>query len=66
MPKLEFRDGEREVPDYLADMMVGIETYKLTVDEAIREANRQAENRHLQKAFDDVIAQHIRNAGIIR
>jgi hypothetical protein len=57
--KVEFRDGEREVPDYLADLMSGIETYRLTLDEAIREANRQALARHVDKAMDEIITQHM-------
>lgn len=61
--EIEFRDGEHEIPDYLADIMVanGVETYKLTVDEAIHEANRRMLSRHVDQAMSDIIAQHMTN-----
>lgn len=64
--KLEFRDGDHEIPDYLADLMAGMDTYRLTVEEAIKEANDRMLKRHLEKAFDEVIDSHMRNAGIFR
>jgi hypothetical protein len=57
--KVEFRDGEKEIPDYLADMMRGIETYRLTLDEAIQEANRQALSRHINQAADKIVSEHL-------
>ena len=42
-------------------MMSGIETYRLTLDEAIQEANRQAMARHVDKAYDEIISQHMAN-----
>lgn len=33
--ELEFRDGKRWVPGYLANMMADLETYRYTYDEAV-------------------------------
>lgn len=38
---LQFRDGERDVPGHLARMMSSIETYRLTYEQAVDEANRR-------------------------
>ena len=57
--KVEFRDGEKEIPDYLGEMMSGIETYKLTMDEAIREANKRMLDRHVSRAFDQIVDRHM-------
>lgn len=36
---MEFRDGPREVPDHLAFLLRGMDTYRLTYLEAIQKAN---------------------------
>ena len=59
--KVEFRDGEREIPDHLAEMMFGIETYRLTVDEAIREANKKMLDRHVSTVMDKIVDDHMAN-----
>lgn len=64
--KLEFRDGDHEVPDYLADMMAGLDTYRMTVDEAIAEANEMALKRHLDRTMDDIINTHMKNLDMLR
>jgi hypothetical protein len=37
--QVEFRDGIREVPDYLAILMRGLPTYDMTYEEARDKAN---------------------------
>lgn len=59
--KLQFRDGEREVLDYLADLMAGFETYRMTYDEAVAKANADAVNTKVQKAMDKIIQDHFKN-----
>jgi len=64
--KVEFRDGEKEVPDYLADMMSGIDTYKLTLDESIQEANKRMLQRHVSDGLQRVVDEHLSNLEIGR
>lgn len=58
--EIEFRDGKRLVPDYLGDLMAGIETHRLTFDEAILEANKRSESDFLNAQRDRVLAAHFR------
>lgn len=37
--QIEFRDGIREVPDHLGELMRGLPTYDLTYEEARQKAN---------------------------
>ena len=59
--KVEFRDGEKEIPDYLADLMAGIETYRLTLREAIDEANAQMLGRYVTKLGQEAVDDHMRD-----
>ena len=53
-----FRDGKREVPDHLAEIMAGIETFRFTFPEAIDEANRRQMGDYLQKAQNQAMRDH--------
>lgn len=55
---VEFRDGPHDVPTYLADMMAGLPTHTMTVEEAISAANAQALDRFVSTAYDQVVKQH--------
>lgn len=57
---MPFRDGERAVPDYLAHMMSGIPTHRMTYTDAIDAANRKAASDFLNAKQDDVLAAHFR------
>ena len=57
---LRFRDGERSVPDYLANMMSDIPTHRMTYTDAIDAANKKAASDLLNAKQDDVIAAHFR------
>jgi hypothetical protein len=59
--EVEFRDGKREVPDYLAELMHGIETHRLTYDEAVEQANEQLTRTHLNRVMDQTIGGHLGN-----
>lgn len=61
MAEIEFRDGNHWVPDHLADMMRGLDTYRMTREEAISEANKTLSKDYLHKAQTDVIAAHFKN-----
>ena len=60
MAEVEFRTGKREVPDYMADLMAGIETHRLTYDEAVEAMNRKMTGDYLGRAMDRIIDQHFR------
>jgi hypothetical protein len=52
--KVEFRDGIKDVPDYLADMMRGLPTYEMLYEEAVQKANWGVTRRYLNKIQFDV------------
>lgn len=57
---LQFRDGPRVVPDYVAVMLAGIETEMYTYDEAMVLANQQMLGSSLNGTFDTLISEHMR------
>jgi hypothetical protein len=59
--ELEFRDGKRLVPGYLARAMTDLETYRFTYDEAVREANRVMQENVIGDALDKHIQGHFRS-----
>jgi hypothetical protein len=58
--EIEFRDGKRTVPDYIAALLTGIETHRLTYDDAIAEANRKTEADFINAQQERVLAAHFR------
>ena len=58
--EIEFRDGKRLVPEYLGAIMSGLETHRMTYDEAVQAANRRMEADHLNAKRDEVLAAHFR------
>jgi hypothetical protein len=58
--RVEFRDGEREIPDHLAAMMQGLETYKMTFDEAVDAANKKLTKDRVNKVMNQIRDQHFR------
>lgn len=58
--EVEFRDGVRLVPEYLAAIMGRLETHRMTYAEAVTAANRQMEADHLNKVEADFIAAHFK------
>ena len=63
MAEIEFRDGPREIPDHLAEMMYGIDTFTMTMDEAIQAANKLAERRVVDRAMDGLLKNHFSGEG---
>lgn len=59
--ELEFRDGKRVVPEYLVAILSGLETFRMTYDEAIAEANKVMERNHIAAAMSNVRTEHLRN-----
>lgn len=60
MVELEFRDGKRLVPGYLAAAMDGLETYLMTYSEAVDEGNRQMQRNVFNREIDKHIIGHFR------
>ncbi len=58
--EIEFRDGKRLVPDYLGVIMAGLETHRMTFDEAVLAANQRLEADFLNAQQDKVLAAHFR------
>lgn len=58
--ELQFRDGKRLVPEYLGALMEGIDTYRMTYDEAVTIANKRMEANHLNAQRDRILAAHFR------
>lgn len=58
MAERKFRDGTREVPDYIHDMMQGLETRKLSYEEALVAMNKKALSDHVNKAVDRIVTEH--------
>lgn len=63
MAQVEFRTGKREIPDYMAELMAGLGTHKMTYDQAVAAMNRRLEANHITRAGDRIIGDHFaRNA----
>ena len=59
MRKVQFRDGDREIPDHLADMMESFETRAMTYEQAVARANWKMTNDFLNKAQSSIVQGHL-------
>lgn len=55
---VEFRDGVKEIPAYLADMMAGLPTHTMTLEAAVAAANRKQLDGVMSNAYDELIKKH--------
>lgn len=60
MKIVEFRDGERDVPDHVADMMRGLRTWEMTYEEAKSKSENRMVSQALEVAQKDLIDAHFR------
>jgi hypothetical protein len=60
MVEIEFREGKRLVPGYLAAAMDSLETYRMTYEEAVREGNAQMQRDVFKRALDKTIIGHFK------
>lgn len=60
MAQVEFRTGFRDIPDYLATLMRGLETHTMTFEQAVQEANRAILRRHLNDTQARIVKSHMR------
>lgn len=59
--KIQFRDGPREVPDHLGELMEHLDTFRLTYEDAIDKANAKLLADHLDKTLAKVVSQHFKD-----
>lgn len=55
---VEFRDGFHDIPAYIADLMAGLPTHTMTLEEANKKVNAALLERHIGAAYDQIIKQH--------
>lgn len=54
----KFRDGKREIPDYMDDLMAGLQTHKMTYEQAVKAMNSDMVGRHVDRAIDGIVQRH--------
>ena len=59
--EIEFRDGKRSVPEYLADLMAGLDTIRFTYDEAVARVNNSLAADHANRAVDRIVQSHFKD-----
>lgn len=59
--ELEFRDGTRFVPEYLAHMLSGIDTHRYTYEQAVQMANQRNVGDVLFKKQQSMIDRHFKD-----
>jgi hypothetical protein len=62
MAEVEFRTGKRVIPDYMAELMAGIQTHKMTYDQAVAAMNKKLESNVIDRASDQIINEHFARA----
>jgi hypothetical protein len=60
MTKVEFRDGERDVPDHLAVMMRGLETHTMTFEQAVKASETKMLTDRLNLEMKSMVADHFK------
>lgn len=63
MTTMEFRDGERDVPDHVAVLMKGLRTFEMTYEQARQAAHNNQMKQALDVAQRDIIRQHMKSNG---
>lgn len=63
MRTLEFRDGEKDVPDHVAVLMRGIRTWEMTYEQARSQAHTNQMRQALDVAQRDLVRQHMKKHG---
>jgi hypothetical protein len=58
--EIQFCDGPRVVPEYLADLLVGLDTIRYTYDEAVGRVNNRLSADHANRAVDSIVQNHFK------
>lgn len=59
--EVQFRDGTKVIPEYLAGLMSGLDTIRYTYDEAVAAVNNQLGRDQANQAMDRVIQSHFKD-----
>jgi hypothetical protein len=60
MRTIEFRDGERDVPEHVALLLAGLKTATMTYDQAVRASEKKLVADKLNGLQADAVARHFR------
>ncbi len=60
MKRMEFRDGEKDVPDHVAALLLGVDTFQYTHDQAVRLSEQQLLKNRLNEAQKRLVDSHLR------
>lgn len=60
MVTLEFRDGQRDVPDHVGVLLQAVDTHKLTYDQAIAHSQKILLRERLNQSQRSLITEHFR------
>jgi hypothetical protein len=63
MKTVEFRDGEKDVPDHVAVLMQGLRTWEITYDQAMALAHQNQLRQALDATQRSMIRQHFKKNG---
>lgn len=58
MAEVMFRDGPRNLPEHVADLMAGLETFRMTYEQAVKEMNAGMLSSHLGRVEQKIIKSH--------
>jgi hypothetical protein len=58
--KVIFRDGERDVPDYVGMLLIGIDTFRLTYEEALRRMDAEIVGDYLRTQQSRIVTEHFK------
>lgn len=59
--EMDFRDGKRPVPDYLSSVLAGIDTHRMTYEEALAFAHRKIESDYANDMQSGIVTAHFRS-----
>lgn len=63
LKEIEFRDGIRTVPEHVADLLRGMDTYTMTYAQAIDAAEKSLVRNEITRQANALIDDHFRNGG---
>lgn len=61
--EIRFRDGPREVPEYIGELVAGLDVRTMTYDEAIAAGNRRQADDIFKREITKVQQEHLRRFG---
>lgn len=63
MAEVKFRDGPRDVPAHVEQMLIGVPVHRLTYEQAMHAANNKLLSDHLERVHAGVLKDHFRRGG---